>query len=141
MRLTFFRQGFTLLELMVTLVIVLIITVIAVPAMSRYIVQSKVSDAIVAASSMQSMVVKNIANLESVTNSGVGIALPSSLGRYVSTFSLSNNGVISITTTSTAGAVTLTLSPSYSTTTELVTWVCAVSNSAMNENVPSKCRI
>lgn len=139
-----YSKGFTLVELMVTLVIALIITAVTIPTMNRYITQGKISDAIVAATELQAMIVKQIAAKESVTNSGTGLTLPSGLGRYVASFSVSANGVISITTTSMSGssnAISLTLTPAYNTSNERVTWTCAVTSSANNDYVPSKCRI
>ena len=134
-------KGFTLLELMVTFAIVLIISLVAYPVLSQYFVQSKVTDAIQAATTIQSMVTNQIASLGSVTGSGASLNTPTSISKYVATYSVSNDGVISITTTSDAGAVSLTLTPAYNVTSEQVSWTCAVSNANANQYVPSECRI
>ncbi len=133
--------GFTLIELMVTVAIVITLTIVAIPILNRYIAQSKVSDAIGAAQMLKELINNNIASNESVTNSGTGLALPSRLGRYVASFNVSANGVISITTTSTANSVTLILTPAYDASTEQISWSCAVSTSTKNDYVPSECRI
>lgn len=135
------RNAFTLIELMVTLSIVTILTIAAIPFLKNYINQSKVSDAISAAAVVQTMVAKQVARNESVTASGTGLTLPSSLGRYVSSFSVSSAGVISITTTNSASSVSLTLTPSFSASTQLISWTCAVTSSSFNDLVPAPCRI
>jgi len=134
-------HGFTMVELMVTLAIVAVLTIVAMPSMKNYITQGKVSDAISGAAILQTMIDKQIARNESVTGSGSGLTLPATLGRYVNSFSVSANGVISITTTSTASSVSLTLTPAFSSSTQLITWTCAVTNSSFNRYVPSQCQI
>lgn len=141
MNMTFRRCGFSLLELTVTIGIVLIIGLIAYPSLNNYFVQSKVSDAISSAAEIQSMIANQIASNESVTNSGVNLSTPANLSRYVSAYSVSDDGVITITTTADAGGVSLTLSPVYSATSDQVSWTCAVSNANANQLVPSRCRI
>lgn len=141
MIMTFRRRGFSLLELTVTIGIVLIISLIAYPSLNNYFVQSKVSDAISSAAEVQSMIANQIASNESVTNSGVNLSTPANLSRYVSGYSVSDDGVITITTTADAGGVSLTLSPIYSATSEQVSWTCAVSDANANQLVPSRCRI
>jgi len=135
------RKAFTLIELMVTLSIVTILTITAIPILKNFINQSKVSDAISAATVVQTMVAKQVARNETVTASGTGLSLPASLGRYVSSFSVSSAGVISITTTNSAASVSLTLTPSFNSSTQQISWVCAVSSSSYNDLVPAPCRI
>lgn len=134
-------QAFTLLELMVTFAIVLIISIITYPVLLQYFVQSKVTEAINAAAPIQTMVTNQIANNGSVTNSGANLSTPTTISRYVASYSVSTNGVISITTTSDAGSISLTLTPNYNSTTEQVNWTCAVSNSSVDASVPNECRI
>lgn len=134
-------KAFSLTELMVTLAIVSLISVVAIPVLTKYIAQSKVSDAIQAAANLQSSIGVKIADKESTTNSGVGVTLPDTLGRYVASFSVSDNGTISITTTASANSVSLNLTPSFNSTTQAISWTCAVTSSTFNEYVPSNCRI
>ncbi len=134
-------RAFSLLEMMVILVIVLIIGVVAYPVMTQYLVQSKVADALTATAPIQSLVTNKIALLGSVTGSGNNLNTPATLSRYVASFSVNSNGVISITTTADAGSISFSLTPVYDATSEQVSWTCAVSNSSMNESVPSSCRI
>lgn len=134
-------RGFTLLELMVTFAIVLIISLVAYPVLLQYFVQSKIADVLQATTSVQSMVTNQIATIGSTTGSGVGLVTPTTINKYVATYSVSDDGIISITTTADAGAVSLTLTPGYDTTSEQVSWTCAVTNANMNSSVPNQCRI
>lgn len=133
--------AFSLIEMIVGLVILLIISVVSYPVLNKYLVQSKVSDAIQAATTIQTMVTNQIASLGSATDSGVGLNVPTTISRYVSSATVSDDGVISITTTSNAGSISFTLSPVYDATSEQISWACAVTDSDMNDFVPSKCRI
>jgi type IV pilus assembly protein PilA len=141
MLLTTKQAAFTLIEVMVTLVIVLVLSVIAYPALNRSIIQSKVTDALNGAAEVQTMIVNQIATNETVTGSGNNLTTPASLGRNVSSFSVSSNGVITIVTISSAGSITLTLTPTYNSSAQQVTWLCAVNSSSNNEYVPPQCRI
>lgn len=135
------HKAFTLLELMVTFSIVLIISLVAYPVLSQYFIQSKVTDALQAATAIQSMVTNQIASTGSATGSGDGLNTPTTISKYVATYTVSADGVISITTTADAGGISLTLTPAYDTTSEQVSWTCAVSSSSENSYVPNECRI
>ena len=135
------RQGFSLLEIMVTFAIILILSLVAYPVLLPYLAESKVADAIQAMQQVQTMIDNNIANLGSVTNSGAGLTTPTTVSKYVASYSVSNDGVISFTTTTDAGGVSINLSPVYNSTAEQVSWTCAVTNSSMNSSVPVECRI
>lgn len=133
--------AFTLLELVVTFVIVLVISLVAYPAFNQYFTQSKVTDAITSTAEIQTMITNQIANSGSVTGSGVNLTTPATISRFVESYSVSDNGVITVNTTANAGAVTFTLTPEFNSDAEQVSWVCAVSNSNFNSFVPNKCRI
>lgn len=134
-------KAFSLIELMVTFAIVLIISLISYPTLINYFTQSKVADALQALTPIQSMVTNNIASNGSTTNSGLNLNTPATVSRNVASYSVGDDGVISVTTTSDAGGVSFTLSPVYNSTAEQVSWTCAVSNSSMNSSVPAQCRI
>lgn len=138
---TCFKKAFSLLEMMIIIVILLIISIVAYPTLNNYLIQSKVTDAVLAAAPLQTMVTNQIASLGSVTGSGNNLNTPTSISRYVSAYSINANGVISITTSPNAGGISFTLSPTYDATSEQVSWTCAVSDADMNDMVPSQCRI
>ncbi len=135
------KRAFSLLEMMVVLVIVLIIGVVAYPVMNNYLTQSKVADALTSAAPLQTTVTNQIASLGTVTGSGDNLNTPTTISRYVSSYSIAPNGAISITTSPEAGAISFTLTPVYDSTSEQVSWTCAVSAEENNSLVPSQCRI
>jgi len=142
MKITFrWQNGFSLVEMMVVIAIVALISFIGAPAFRNYLVRSKVVEAIGSAAGLQTMIANQISENESVTGSGSGITAPASLGNYVASFAVSADGVISITTNSDAGSVSLTLNPSYNTTLQEISWGCAVSNSSYDDLVPDQCRV
>lgn len=134
-------KGFSLLELMVALSMIVIISMIAIPATSRYMTQSRVADALAGTSDLQVKIALRIAANETVTDSGNGFTTPTNLGRHVAGFAVSDDGVISLTTSADAGGVSLTLTPVYNSSGDEVTWVCQVSSSALNDYVPKSCRV
>lgn len=135
------NSAFTLLEIMVVFAIILIISLVSYPVLTQYYTLSKVSDVLQAMSPVQSMVTNNIASNGSVTGSGNGLTTPTTVSKYIDSYSVSTDGVISVTTTSDAGSVSFTLSPNYDATAEQVSWTCAVTNTNMNTSVPVQCRI
>lgn len=142
MSMTLTRQrGFSLIEMVVVIAIVAILSFFTTPVLRNYLTRSKVVETIESAASLQTMITNQITEKESVTDSGIGVTAPSSLGKYVASFSVSANGTISITTTSDAGSIPYTLTPSYSTTLQQITWTCAVANNSYNDLVPTQCRI
>jgi type IV pilus assembly protein PilA len=135
------QRGFSLIEIMVVIAIVATLSYFAAPVFKNYLIRSKVVETIGSVSGLQITIANQITEKESVTNSGVGITAPSDLGHYIASLAVSDDGVISITTTSDAGSIPYTLTPSYNTTLQQITWNCAVANSSYNDLVPAQCRI
>lgn len=133
--------GFSLIELVVVVAIVSLLSFIAAPTFKNYLIRSKVSDTITGTAGLKIMIANQISETESLTGSGSGVTAPTNLGKYVASISISSNGVINVTTTSEAGSVPYTLTPSYNTTLQQISWVCAVTNSSYNDLVPDQCRI
>lgn len=135
------RSGFSLIEMMVVIAIIATLSFFGVPVFRNYLIRSKVADTIGSTTGLQTMIANQITEKESVNGSGLGITVPSSLGRYVASVSISDDGVINITTTSDAGSVPFTITPSYDATLQQISWSCAVANSSYDDLVPMQCRI
>ncbi|WP_017760417.1 pilin [Pseudacidovorax intermedius] len=143
------QKGFTLIELMIVVAIIGILAAVALPAYQDYTVRARVSEALVMAAAAKTGVAENAANGATTLDLGITPITSSNSTSNVATMSVAGTtGVISITTTSRAGGLTLELTPSTGTSalaagtlpTTPITWKCAVTDAANNKYVPSECR-
>ena len=134
------QQGFTLIELMIVVAIIGILAAVALPAYQDYTVRAKVSELLLAASNAKVAVSEFAQSEDTLTGSGTGLTIATD-GQYVSSGSVSANGVITVTGTAAAlGAdsdVSLTLSPTLANS-GVVTWDCTSSSAA--KYLPATCR-
>ncbi|MHC5351765.1 pilin [Metapseudomonas furukawaii] len=138
------QKGFTLIELMIVVAIIGILAAVAIPAYQDYTVRARVTEGLSLASSAKVAVSENAMN--GAANLSAGWTQPSATSNVSSVTVASNTGVITITYTSQAQNVSITLTPQTSggalaagtVPTDSITWRCATTTDA--KYVPAECR-
>ncbi len=133
------HKGFTLIELMIVVAIIGILAAVALPAYQDYTIRARVSELLLGASATRTAYTESAQNLNGLTNA-TGNAWDQ---LSIQSYGFIDNAVVNTTivlnaksTIGTAGLV-VTLTPSYNTTANTVTWSCAVTPTRYE---PSTCR-
>jgi type IV pilus assembly protein PilA len=133
------EKGFTLIELMIVVAIIGILAAVALPAYQDYTVRAKVSELILAASSVRTSVTEQAQNLNGLTSAGQGLTVTT--GGKVGAATVRMAGVIAITGADAnimgTSGITVTLAPSWNTVANTVIWSCDV---VPTKYGPSTCR-
>ncbi len=91
------QNGFTLIELMITVAIVGILAAVALPAYTDYMVKAKVSEIMLAASNCRTAVSEVYQTAESTPGAGNwGCESASATTKYVGSVSTDENGIITV---------------------------------------------
>ena len=144
------QKGFTLIELMIVVAIIGILAAIALPAYQDYMIRTKVSEAVLAASSGRTAVAETFSQKGTMALSQASMGVQDQVSRYVSSVAYTGTGATTgdiVVTTATATNVglgaatnkTMILRGTGDTTVGTVAWTCG-KGTIDPKYLPSSCK-
>lgn len=134
-------QGFTLIELMITVAIIGILSTIALPAYQDYLVRSRVTELVVAIGGAKTAITEYALAENTLTDSGSNVTIPVT-GKLTAGTAVSADGTITVAgstaPTSVGAVVSLVFTPLLQS--GQVTWRCRTGNQNEWRYVPAECR-
>jgi len=129
------QKGFTLIELMIVVAIIGILAAIALPAYQDYTIRSKVTELLLSASSARTAITEKYQTDGALTSAGTGLTI--SVTSKISSASITDGGVITITGSTDVKSSTVTLTPTANADSTTLEWVC---KGSPTKYMPASCR-
>jgi type IV pilus assembly protein PilA len=141
-----FHKGFTLIELMIVVAIIAILAAIALPAYQDYVTRGKVTELLAAADACKTSVVEYYQSQAAWPATQAASGCSDQQTQYVQTLTVGDNGVITVTAKTGAGALdpdaagVVALVPAFSPTGHIL-WSCNGNETTIKRKyLPANCR-